>query len=83
MHAAIAQSKHRFTHHVAETRNTGKYSLFAESNGEKGESVATPAIRNGDNSQRRYDFRPESVTARPEKNITDPRMLAMKKKLST
>ena len=31
----------------------------------------------------RYDFRPESVTARPEKKITDPRMLAMKDKLAT
>jgi len=39
--------------------------------------------RNAGSSQRRYDFRPESVTARPEKNITDPRMLAMKEKLST
>ena len=39
--------------------------------------------RNAGNWQRRYDFRPESVTARAEKNITDPRMLAMKEKLST
>ncbi len=39
--------------------------------------------RNAGNSQRRYDFRPESVTARPEKNVTDPRMLALKEKLCT
>ena len=39
--------------------------------------------RNTGNWQRRYDFRPESVTARAEKNITDPRMLAMKEKLSS
>ncbi len=39
--------------------------------------------RNAGSWQRRYDFRPESVTARPEKKIADPRLLAMKEKLST
>ena len=48
-----------------------------------GHDLYVAVSRNAGNSQRRYDFRPESVTARPEKNITDPRMLAMKEKLST
>ncbi len=48
-----------------------------------GKDLYVAVSRNAGSSQRRYDFRPESVTARPEKNITDPRMLAMKEKLST
>ena len=39
--------------------------------------------RNAGSSQRRYDCRPESVTACPEREITDSRMLAMQEKLST
>ncbi len=48
-----------------------------------GKDLYVAVSRNAGNFQRRYDFRPESVTARPEKNITDPRMLTMKEKLST
>lgn len=48
-----------------------------------GKDLYVAVSRNAGNSQRRYDFRPESVTVRPEKNIADPRMLAMKEKLST
>jgi len=48
-----------------------------------GKDLYVAVGRNGGSSQRRYDFRPESATARPEKKITDPRMLAMKEKLST
>jgi transposase len=48
-----------------------------------GKDLYVAVGRNTGSSQRRYDFRPESVTARPEKRITDPRMLAMKEKLST
>ncbi|MCH8965077.1 MAG: transposase, partial [Planctomycetes bacterium] len=48
-----------------------------------GKDLYVAVSRSAGNSQRRYDFRPESVTARAEKNITDPRMLAMKEKLST
>jgi transposase len=48
-----------------------------------GKDLYVAVSRNAGGSQRRYDFRPDSVTARPEKKITDPRMLAMKEKLST
>ncbi len=48
-----------------------------------GKDLYVAVSRNTGNPQRRYDFRPESVTARPEKNVTDPRMLAMKEKLSS
>ncbi len=48
-----------------------------------GKDLYVAVGRNAGTSQRRYDFRPESVTGRPEKKITDPRMLAMKEKLST
>ncbi len=48
-----------------------------------GHDLYVAVSRNAGKGQRRYDFRPESVSARPEKNITDPRMLAMKEKLST
>jgi len=48
-----------------------------------GQDLYVAVSRNAGSSQRRYDFRPESVTDRPEKKITDPRMLAMKEKLST
>ncbi len=48
-----------------------------------GKDLYVAVSRNAGNSQRRYDFRPESVTARPGKKITDSRMLAMKEKLST
>ncbi len=48
-----------------------------------GKNLYVAVSRNAGSSQRRYDFRPESVTVRPEKKITDPRMLAMKEKLAT
>ncbi len=48
-----------------------------------GKDLYVAVSRNAGNWQRRYDFRPESVTARPEKKVTDPRMLAMKEKLSS
>ncbi len=48
-----------------------------------GHDLYVAVSRNAGNSQRRYDFLPESVTGRPEKTITDPRLLAMKEKLST
>lgn len=48
-----------------------------------GKDLYVAVGRNAGDSERRYDFRPESATARPEKNITDPRLLAMKEKLST
>ncbi|MCH9034841.1 MAG: transposase [Planctomycetes bacterium] len=48
-----------------------------------GHDLYVAISRNTSSSQRRYDFRPESVTARPEKKIIDPRMLAMKAKLAT
>ena len=50
---------------------------------QEGKDLYVAVSRNAGSSQRRYDFRPESVTGRPEKTITDPRMLAMKEKLST
>ena len=50
---------------------------------QNGKDLYVAVGRNAGSLQRRYDFRPESVTARPEKKITDPRMLAMKEKLST
>ena len=48
-----------------------------------GHDLYVAVSRNAGTWQRRYDFRPESVIARPEKKITDPRMLAMKEKLCT
>ena len=48
-----------------------------------GHDLYVAVSRNTGSSQRRYDFRPESVSARPEKKITDPRTLAMKEKLAT
>ena len=48
-----------------------------------GHDLYVAVSRNTGSSQRRYDFRPESVSARPEQKITDPRTLAMKEKLAT
>ncbi len=48
-----------------------------------GKDLYVAVSRNAGNWQRGYDFRPESVTARREKNVTDIRMLAMKEKLSS
>lgn len=53
--------------------------------GEEGEGVDlyVSVGRESDHSQRNYDYRPSSAPDKPPKKITDPRLLAMRKKLQT
>ncbi len=50
---------------------------------EDGMDLYVAVSRNESHSQRRYDYRPKSVTHTPPKVVKDPRLLAMQEKLKT
>ncbi len=49
----------------------------------EGKELYVAVSRNDNHSQRRYDYRPKSVTERPSKVVKDPRLLAMQEKLES
>jgi len=48
-----------------------------------GKDLYVAVSRGESHSQRRYDYRPKSVTEKPSKVVKDPRLLAMQEKLRT
>jgi len=48
-----------------------------------GKDLYVAVSRDESHSQRRYDYRPKSVTEKPSKVVKDPRLLAMQEKLRT
>ena len=49
----------------------------------EGKDLYVAVSRNDNHSQRRYDYRPKSVTQKPSKVVKDPRLLAMQEKLKS
>ena len=49
----------------------------------EGKDLYVAVSRDESHSQRRYDYRPKSVTEKPPKVVKDPRLLAMQEKLKT
>ena len=49
----------------------------------RGHDLYVAVGRDDGNTKRRYDYRPKSVTDKPERKVKDPRLLAMQRKLKT